>query len=59
MAINAAKINGIIITLAAFIPASTTTKEAKTIKLLFTPVKLANLLILLLTISSQCKAKGN
>ena len=50
MAINAAKINGIIITLAAFIPASTTTKEAKTIKLLFTPVKLANLLILLLII---------
>ena len=59
MAMNAANINGIIITLAAFIPANTTTKAAKTIKLLFTPVKPANLLILLLFICTQCKAKPN
>ena len=40
MAIKAAKTKGITITLAALIPAKTTTKAAKITKLLFTPVKL-------------------
>lgn len=57
MAINAAKINGITIALAALIPASTMTKAAKIIKLLFTPVKLANTIILLLLFGFSVRQK--
>ena len=59
MAINAANMKGITMTLADLIPANTTTKAAKTIKLLFTPVKPATLFILLFVIRPQCKAKPN
>lgn len=54
MAINAAKTNGIIITLADFMPANTITNDAKITKLLLTPVKPDKLLSLLTENLTQC-----